>query len=336
MDSKTTLGAPVNQEVIDLVEDTLDTSNPTDVSTAGSVDQCCTPITTLLSAGAQAQGPDESESVLPSAHPPCNAEGNDDDEGEEGEEQEIRREEEAAETSPTESGSLPVGAEGSSSTSSTPMTTTQISPPGLPPPPPPSPQILLPSQIMLPTTNAVARFKPSPRDVISGIAPHVFDERRRRRSSYVSLGRQGSGRRSSSPRWYGYRQGRPRASPLRMSVVISLDDRSIYIGELMVTCVRWLVMVSNLPLPIFIGGLRRRLTYSILCMTEDASSVAARLSVDVGSGKKQQSRSDSKSTSSPSSSPSTPPISPGKKIAAWTKFKLDGAMFKTLVSRMKR
>lgn len=295
MDSKTTLEAPVNQEVIDLVEDRLDTSSPTDVSTAGSVDQCCTPVTTLLSAGTQAQGPDESESALPSAHPPCNAEGNDDDSGEEGEEQEIRREEEAAETSPTESGSLPVEAEGSSS--STPMTTTHISPPGLPPPP--SPQILLPSQIMLPTTNAVARFKPSSRDVISGIAPHVFDERRRRRSSYASLGRQGSGRRSSSPRWYGYRQGRPRASPLRMSVVISLDDRSIYI--------------------------------------EDASSVAARLSVDVGSGKKQQSRSDSKSASSPSSSsPSTSPISPGKKIAAWTKFKLDGALFKTLVSRMKR
>ncbi|KAG2023890.1 hypothetical protein CC2G_001496 [Coprinopsis cinerea AmutBmut pab1-1] len=63
--------------------------------------------------------------------------------------------------------------------------------------------------------QAVAAFRPSPRDVISGIAPHLFDERRRRANQP---------RRSSVPTIYLYKR-RPKASPLRKCVVIhsSLD-----------------------------------------------------------------------------------------------------------------
>ncbi|KAF7340418.1 hypothetical protein MVEN_01961700 [Mycena venus] len=69
---------------------------------------------------------------------------------------------------------------------------------------------------------ALLRFRPSSRDVISGIAPHVFDDhrasprsrsRRRRRTSSPSPERR---RRSGSPA--------PHRSPLRLSAVISVDD----------------------------------------------------------------------------------------------------------------
>ncbi|KAJ7019492.1 hypothetical protein C8F04DRAFT_333645 [Mycena alexandri] len=66
---------------------------------------------------------------------------------------------------------------------------------------------------------ALLRFKPSSRDVISGIAPHVFDDQR---SSYRPRRRRQrrpspeSRRRSVSPP--------PHRSPLRLSVVISVED----------------------------------------------------------------------------------------------------------------
>ncbi|KAJ7857178.1 hypothetical protein B0H13DRAFT_2283316 [Mycena leptocephala] len=65
---------------------------------------------------------------------------------------------------------------------------------------------------------ALLNFKPSSRDVISGIAPHVFDDqrspyrpRRRRRTSNPDCRR-----RSRSPA--------PHRSPLRLSAVLSVDD----------------------------------------------------------------------------------------------------------------
>ncbi|KAG7440078.1 uncharacterized protein BT62DRAFT_938415 [Guyanagaster necrorhizus] len=64
---------------------------------------------------------------------------------------------------------------------------------------------------------AIANFKPTPREVISGIAPHVFEDRR-------YLQRRRSSRRNGSPgRRQRGRQGAKR-SPLRVSAVINLDD----------------------------------------------------------------------------------------------------------------
>lgn len=72
------------------------------------------------------------------------------------------------------------------------------------------------------TAEAIANFKPSPRDVISGIAPHVFDERRRRRFQK---------KRATKPYWYEP-NGEKRSSPLRGATVISWDETSIYLGAL--------------------------------------------------------------------------------------------------------
>ncbi|KAJ7160599.1 hypothetical protein C8R43DRAFT_342093 [Mycena crocata] len=69
--------------------------------------------------------------------------------------------------------------------------------------------------------TALLNFKPSSRDVISGIAPHVFDDQR---SSYRPRRR----RRASSPdcRPHRRRSASPAShrSPLRLSAVISVDD----------------------------------------------------------------------------------------------------------------
>ena len=80
------------------------------------------------------------------------------------------------------------------------------------------------------TAEAIANFKPTHREVISGIAPHVFDERKRRRSQ----------RRASSlsrPYWYyneleGVAEKRP--SPLRETIVCAWElevEHSIYLSE---------------------------------------------------------------------------------------------------------
>ena len=71
------------------------------------------------------------------------------------------------------------------------------------------------------TAEAIANFKPSPRDVISGIAPHVFDERKRRRFQK---------KRANKPYWYGP-MGEKRSSPLRGATVISWDETSIYLAS---------------------------------------------------------------------------------------------------------
>lgn len=90
-----------------------------------------------------------------------------------------------------------------------------------------SPVRLSPS---LDTAHAIKQFKPSPRDVISGIAPHVFDERSTRGRRSHSRGRR-SARRASLG---GYHHQQPvtwqRASPLRRSIVITWDEKSIYLG----------------------------------------------------------------------------------------------------------
>lgn len=75
------------------------------------------------------------------------------------------------------------------------------------------------------TAEAIANFKPTPRDVISGIAPHVFDERKRRRSR----------RRASSPShtyWCNQPSREKRSSPLGGTIVCAWEaERSIYPGE---------------------------------------------------------------------------------------------------------
>ena len=80
------------------------------------------------------------------------------------------------------------------------------------------------------TAEAIANFKPTHRQVISGIAPHVFDERKRRRSQ----------RRASSPsRPYCYCNelevvAEKRPSPLRETSVCAWElevEHSIYLSE---------------------------------------------------------------------------------------------------------
>jgi hypothetical protein len=69
--------------------------------------------------------------------------------------------------------------------------------------------------------TAIANFKPSPREVISGIAPHVFDERQKRRRRSL--------RRSSRHFKYAERGSPCSSSPLRCSAVIALDNGSMII-----------------------------------------------------------------------------------------------------------
>ncbi|KAF8179136.1 hypothetical protein BJ912DRAFT_645449 [Pholiota molesta] len=71
------------------------------------------------------------------------------------------------------------------------------------------------------TAEAIAHFKPTPREVISGIAPHVFDERKRRRSS--------SQHRAKPKPYWPY--GQKRSSPLRGATIISWDEHSIYLEQ---------------------------------------------------------------------------------------------------------
>ncbi|KAJ7250178.1 hypothetical protein B0H12DRAFT_681319 [Mycena haematopus] len=86
-------------------------------------------------------------------------------------------------------------------------------------PPPPS----LAQQQAQAQLTALLNFKPSSRDVISGIAPHVFDDQRPsyRARSRRRLRRTSSPecrRRSMSPAPHSVR------SPLRLSAVLSVDD----------------------------------------------------------------------------------------------------------------
>ncbi|TFK18764.1 hypothetical protein FA15DRAFT_243710 [Coprinopsis marcescibilis] len=92
----------------------------------------------------------------------------------------------------------------------------------------------LPVTIRNTVAEAISRFRPTPRDVITGIAPHVFDERKRRPSQIPGRHqRQRSPSPAANPRrssnngqgWY-YR------SPLRRSIVVkwdeSRDEYSVY------------------------------------------------------------------------------------------------------------
>ena len=75
------------------------------------------------------------------------------------------------------------------------------------------------------TAEAIANFKPTHREVISGIAPHVFDERKRRRSQ----------RRASTPSrttWCNEPVAEMRPSPLRGTSVCAWEvEHSIYLSE---------------------------------------------------------------------------------------------------------
>lgn len=72
------------------------------------------------------------------------------------------------------------------------------------------------------TAEAIANFKPTHREVISGIAPHVFDERKRRRNQ----------RRASSPSRPYEPVAEKRSSPLRATSVCAWEvEHSIYLSE---------------------------------------------------------------------------------------------------------
>ena len=75
------------------------------------------------------------------------------------------------------------------------------------------------------TAEAIANFKPTHREVISGIAPHVFDERKTRRKR--------SQRRASSPSrtYWCERSGGKRPSPLGGMTACAWEEHSIYLGE---------------------------------------------------------------------------------------------------------
>jgi hypothetical protein len=79
-----------------------------------------------------------------------------------------------------------------------------------------------PLKIYSSTAAAIANFKPTPREIINGIAPHVFDDYKRR---HGKPSRSHSKRRPPAEPRMG---GKP--SPLRGSAVISCDECSIYVG----------------------------------------------------------------------------------------------------------
>lgn len=74
------------------------------------------------------------------------------------------------------------------------------------------------------TPSYLASFRPTPHQIISCIAPHVFDERnkrrhaKQRRSAGESKGKRGCGGAVN------------RSSPLRGAVIIAWDEHSIYLG----------------------------------------------------------------------------------------------------------
>jgi hypothetical protein len=78
-----------------------------------------------------------------------------------------------------------------------------------------------PLKIYSSTAAAIANFKPTPREIINGIAPHVFDDYKRR---HGKPSRSHSKRRPPAEPRMG---GKP--SPLRGSAVISCDECSIYV-----------------------------------------------------------------------------------------------------------
>lgn len=78
-----------------------------------------------------------------------------------------------------------------------------------------------PLKIYSSTAAAIANFKPTPREIICGIAPHVFDEYKRRHGKPSRS--HSKRRRSAEPRTGG------KPSPLRGSAVISWDECSIYV-----------------------------------------------------------------------------------------------------------
>ena len=82
------------------------------------------------------------------------------------------------------------------------------------------------------TAEAIANFKPTHREVISGIAPHVFDERKRRRSQ-----RRAS---SSSRTSWCEPSAEKRPSPLRGTTVSAFpEEHSIHLGEHYLYCFRY-------------------------------------------------------------------------------------------------
>ena len=64
---------------------------------------------------------------------------------------------------------------------------------GAAPTAPGGPSLQRVAKVYASTAEAIAHFKPTPREVISGIAPHVFDERKRRRGQH---------RVAAKPYWY--------------------------------------------------------------------------------------------------------------------------------------
>ena len=75
------------------------------------------------------------------------------------------------------------------------------------------------SQASSSIATEIANFKPSPREVISGIAPHVFDERRKKRKKSLR----------SRPHKYADKESASSSSPLRCSAVIAWDNGSMII-----------------------------------------------------------------------------------------------------------
>lgn len=87
------------------------------------------------------------------------------------------------------------------------------------------PTLVSPPNVNISHADFIATFRPTPREVISGIAPHIFDDRRRRRRA---------SQRAASPRprhWYDSHKG-PESSPLRLSAAIAWDEHSVFVGEL--------------------------------------------------------------------------------------------------------
>lgn len=164
------------------------------------------------------------------------------------------------------------------------------------------------------------KYKPSSRDVISGIAPHVFDERRRRRS--MSRGRRNSAKWLDRNSYDGGGcgsgiSGRPRASPLRRSVVISWDERSIYLEE----ATHSGIIASRVSIDIATGHERKDLSDDSLSSSSSGSSGESACSPT------------SLSSSEKGASKKLLGGSSGKTGPRWSrKFKL----FKNIVSKMKR
>ncbi|KAH6905808.1 hypothetical protein BKA70DRAFT_1291138 [Coprinopsis sp. MPI-PUGE-AT-0042] len=179
------------------------------------------------------------------------------------------------------------------------------------------PRSYIPSGYQSAAAEAISRFRPNHRDVIIGLAPHLFDERAKR---------PGEAPRSNVPLSYYNESGRLRPSPLRYT--IDYDEEEEKVPPLHVKPKKSLV--SRLAEDFVFGedsskSTRTRVSSSSLIGgSHRASIIDINLDGPPKSKRAKSSPNIKSSTTAPASVPTPPPAEPEKppsRLKRWTSFK---------------